>query len=126
MRRRHTRQTDRELAGATVQRSVRLPTSQVSAVQEALDHGVPDVHNLTDVVTDALWLWLYEQTTLGWKSMYGPVTIGSGEGEPHKFVPIEFDPADEIIGTEVIDVARPDSNGRPAWKDVDPSLLEDS
>lgn len=111
VRRRHTRKTDRELAGATVQRSVRLPTSQVTAVQEALDRGVPDVHNLTDALTDALWLWLYEQS----KVLATPVNTTLAQ-----------EPALEATRPVSTDLPRPDSNGRPAWKDVDPALLEDS
>lgn len=60
MRPRHTRRTDKELAGATVQRATRLPAAQVDAVLEAVDRGIPEVHSFTDAVTDALWLWLYE------------------------------------------------------------------
>jgi hypothetical protein len=124
-RRRHTRLTDPALAG-TVQKSLRLPEALVNEVTSRLEQGVPDIHNLTDVVTDALWLWLAEHTRLQpafgspalptpaqavamltvrhppaeqWKQEYGEVTIGSGEGET-----LRYDPPSLDLDAEIIDV----------------------
>lgn len=63
-RARHTRLTDRGL-GPTTQRSLRLPADLVKQCTTAIDAGIPDIHTLTDAVTDALWLWLYEAERIG-------------------------------------------------------------
>lgn len=69
-RARHTRLVDRNL-GPTTQRSLRLPTNIVKQVTSAIDAGIPDIHTLTDAVTDALWLWLYEAEKVA--SIHAPV-----------------------------------------------------
>jgi hypothetical protein len=112
MRPRHTRKTDGELLGPTVQKALRLPKQQIEAVEKAIYGGLPDVHTLTDAVTDALWLWLYEHDNVR-RPTPKTVVIGRlAEPEPERV----------LIDA---DHPRPESNGRPTWKDVDPALLEE-
>ena len=58
---RHTRRTDPSLNGPSTQRSLRLPTALLSLVEKDIAKGVSEIHTMTDAVTDALWLWHYEQ-----------------------------------------------------------------
>lgn len=118
MRARHTRRSDAELAGATIQRSLRLPATLIDQVDAAIARGITEIHTLTDATTDALWLWLYE-----------------AERQRHPTSqPVQPPPATatEDATSVVASVSlehegpRPDSNGRPAWKDVDPALLDES
>lgn len=143
VRARHTRQSDPALAGPTTQTAVRVPEVQRQAVQDAIAGGLPGIHSFTDVVVDALWLWLYEQQQ-EWRQVYGKVTISGqmlkdGPVQEHTFVPPEMDLSDpgltlsedavvvlDETGGHVVDRPRPDSAGRPRWEDVDPDLLEDS
>ena len=106
MRARHTRRSDPTLAGPTIQTAVRVPEIQRQAAQEAIDAGIPEIHSFTDVVVDALWLWLYE-------------TRKRDVSQPLPEYPI----APQQVLSET---PRPDSNGRPTWKDVDPAALEES
>lgn len=108
MRPRHTRKTDGQLLpGGTIQKALRLPKVQVEEVEKAIYSGMPDVHNFTDAVTDALWLWLYEHHNVR---------------RPTPRVAAIVEPEREFIAA---DAPRPESNGRPTWKDVDPALLEE-
>lgn len=77
MRRRHTRWTDPDLHGATVQRSLRLPSDLIEDVLLEIASGIPDIHNLTDAVTDALWLWRYEAQRMAGK-IAAPTSVVEG------------------------------------------------
>lgn len=112
MRRRHTRRTDLDLAGATVQRAYRLPEVQIVAVKDAIAAGIPDIHTPTDAVIDALWLWLYEH---GHTNGHAPVGGGSA-------VPTAAEPPPPVEDTDRPYVG---SVERPTWSDVDPSALDE-
>jgi len=118
VRARHTRQSDPALAGPTTQTAVRVPEVQRQAVQDAIAGGLPGIHSFTDVVVDALWLWLYE--------------TASFRGQAHVRAAVDT----QVAITEAAEAARPDpepvvdrprpeSNGRPKWEDVDPSALDE-
>lgn len=121
MRPRHTRKTDGQLLpGGTIQKALRLPKVQVEEVEKAIYSGMPDIHNFTDAATDALWLWLYEHNNVR-RPTPRTAVISRPPVEPER----EFVPADSAHMDAKRLVPRPDSNGRPTWKDVDPALLEE-
>lgn len=111
MRARHTRRSDADLAGPTVQRSLRLPESQVDQVRDAIERGIPEIHTLTDATTDALWLWLYEAERQRHPTAQSPATAAATAS---------------VVASVSQDGPRAESNGRPSWKDVDPELIEES
>ena len=115
MRPRHTHYSDPNLAGPTTQTAIRIPTVQREAVRAAIEAGLPGLHSFTDVVVDALWLWLFETD---WASVPTEVTVPANTQEANAQLDAEW--------TGQHDSPRPDSNGRPAWKDVDTALIEDS
>ncbi len=119
MRARHTRQSDPELAGPTTQTAVRVPEVQRQAVQDAIAGGLPGIHSFTDVVVDALWLWLYETA-----SFRGQANVSTAVAT--QIAIVEAGEAARPAPEPVVDQPRPDSSGRPRWEDVDPDLLEDS
>lgn len=117
MRRRHTRATDPVLAGKTTQRAIRLPEVQVEAVRGAIASGLPDIHNVTDAVTDALWLWLYEnKRSNGWMPP-------AGQAEPQTPTEPESEPESIPEPTEA-DHAYQGTSERPKWADVDMAALD--
>lgn len=60
MRPRHTAHTMNGQAGPLKPVSVRVPVHQLDAIAAALGADIPDIHTRSDVIQDALWLWLYE------------------------------------------------------------------
>ena len=48
----------RGLTGNTVHRSVRIPAPVAAAVEAKLAQSIPDVRNWSDVLNDAVGLWL--------------------------------------------------------------------
>lgn len=64
MRKRHTRHTDPDLEGPSTPITIRVPDSVLGPVKAIVESRPPDIHNLTDAVSDALWLWRYEHERL--------------------------------------------------------------
>lgn len=108
MRPRHTRRSDASLNGPSVQKSLRLPAALVSLVDAQIEVGIPEVHTLTDAVTDALWLWIYESKSIVW---------GEGSGVMTK-------PRPPTVEEPVQDPEWP--LVRPTFADVDLDALEDA
>ncbi|HKM53045.1 MAG TPA: hypothetical protein VJY33_06500 [Isosphaeraceae bacterium] len=46
------------LSGNTVHKSVRVPVPVADVIDKEIAKGKPDLHNWTDVLNDALGLWL--------------------------------------------------------------------
>ena len=107
MRRRHTRATDPDLYGPAVQRAVRIPETQVDAVQTVIARGVPDIHTVTDAIIDALWLWLYENDRVAPSNGHAPQSEPEQAPEP-----------------TTVDRAYAGTQERPKWADVDPDALD--
>ena len=124
MRRRHTRQTDPVLAGKTTQRAIRLPEVQVEAVRGAIASGLPDIHNVTDAVTDALWLWLYENERSNGSLPEGHTTVALPrvKNEPEMIQTVS-EPESIPEPTEA-DHAYQGTSERPKWADVDMAALD--
>lgn len=119
MRRRHTKKTDQELAGPTVQRPVRLPEVQLRAVLAAISAGLPDIHTLTDAVVDALWLWLYENQ----RSNGTPPALPQTRAEAEAQMDAQWN-SEGAEPTEA-DRAYTGTHERPSWRDVDVSAFAD-
>lgn len=107
MRPRHTRRSDPSLAGPTVQRATRLPVALVELVQADIASGIPEVHNLTDAITDAMWLWHYENARLRPKVGVEVRDVVDGE--------IEAPQDRELVY----------AHDRPTWSDVDLAALDE-
>ncbi len=121
MRRRHTRATDPVLAGKTTQRAIRLPEVQVEAVRGAIASGLPDIHNVTDAVTDALWLWLYENERANGNAADVPtLTAISATLDARQAL---SEPESIPEPTEA-DHAYQGTSERPKWADVDMAALD--
>jgi hypothetical protein len=115
MRVRHTRRTDETLRGDTVQKSFRIPRGLLGAVEEDIAYGIPEVHTLIDAVTDALWVWHYENVrdrrTASWH-------------EPERL------PAADVVNVEgdlasVEAVPNGVTHERPTFADVDLDKLDE-
>ena len=116
MRLRHTRYTDPNLRGGTIQRSLRLPTELVEDVVLEIAGGIPDIHTLTDAVTDALWLWRYEaQRMAGRVEAVVPANTRPTIAEEH--LPAETNGIEPDEVTETVYPATP--VGRPDFAAVD-------
>lgn len=115
---RHTRLTDPALGGESVHRSFRLPKSLVDEATEAIG-AVSGIYNLSDVLTDALWLWVYEHRRVGGGMVPAGLPLAPRE------------PVSEPLGSTA-ETADPPPTGdhpfvgapRPNWSDVDLDALD--
>jgi hypothetical protein len=53
--------------GPKISVSFRVAEDVLDRVNAVLNSDLPELHSMTDVFTDALWLWLYED-----EKVYGP------------------------------------------------------
>ena len=95
MRPRHTRRTDNSLAGPSTQRSLRLPTALLNLVEKDIAKGLSEIHTMTDAVTDALWLWHYEQNAMTFTDPAPVLTVNSASRPT--FADVDMDALDEPL-----------------------------
>ena len=60
MRMRHTSRTDPQMGGDRKQVSFRLDADHRERMKEVVKHHFPDLHNESDIMQDAVWLWFHE------------------------------------------------------------------
>jgi len=120
----------------TTQRAYRLPTVQIEAVKEAIATGLPDIHNVTDAVVDALWLWLYENSKANGKVDGGqeraPVGAQTENGQAMSEAGRDRTQNSPDTSPATVDPPEPTEadhpytghQERPKWADVDPAVLD--